>query len=66
VNAAARAARRGWDVPGRRRTDSGYGSVGRLLWVIESGAQVVLPTRISEPTSADPDPTLFDLEAVAS
>lgn len=63
LNAASRAARPGWDVPGRRRDNASYGSIGRLLWVVESGAAIVLPSRVSEPASAVPEPALFDLAA---
>lgn len=61
LNAATRAARTGWDVPGRRRDNSGYGSVGRLLWVIESSVPTPLPVRVSGPPSVEPDLTLFEL-----
>lgn len=66
VNTAVRVARTGWDVPGRRRDNAGYGSVSRLLWVAESGTVSVPPGRVSEPETACPDPMLFDLEGVAS
>jgi hypothetical protein len=66
LNAGARAPRPGWDTPGRRRDNSTYESVGRLLWWIESGIHAMLPTRIAEPPGADPEPTLFDCQAAAS
>jgi hypothetical protein len=44
LHAATRAARHGWDMPGRRRDDGDYEPVGRLLWVIEASGPVQLPT----------------------
>lgn len=60
LHAASRAARAGWDVPSRRRSEVAYQSVGRLLWVIE-GESATLPSEVSVPASVVPDAALFDL-----
>ena len=60
---ASRSPRAGWNMPSRWRSDAGYVPTGRLLWVVESGAAAPLPTGVSEPPGADPEPALFDLEA---
>jgi hypothetical protein len=56
LHAATRAARPGWDMPGRRRTDEAYLSADRLLWVVEA-EPVTLPT--VWPAVADAQPALF-------
>jgi hypothetical protein len=64
VHAATRAARSGWDMPGRRRSDEQYIAVDRLLWVVESAASVALPSRVSLPVDhATPAPDLFSVVA---
>jgi hypothetical protein len=62
LHAATRAARSGWDVPGRRRSDEGYVVVARLVWVIEANAVPGLPVRVSRPAGSDvPEPSLFEV-----
>lgn len=55
VHAATRAARAGWDMPGRRRDDSGYVPADRHLWVVESGVGATLPTVWPAPAEVEPD-----------
>ena len=64
VHAATRAARSGWDMPGRRRNNVGYVPVDRLLWVVESAPLVGVDLE-SPPVVAPDVPTLFG-QAVAS
>jgi hypothetical protein len=66
VHAATRAARDGWDTPSRRRDNVAYESVGRLLWVVDSGTDAALPSRISQPAATVPVPTLFSVEGMAA
>ncbi|MGX6605592.1 XF1762 family protein [Micromonosporaceae bacterium Da 78-11] len=65
IHAATRSARSGWDTPTRRRDNAEYGAVGRLLWVVESNVSAELPSRVSQPAQALPEPTLFDFEVAA-
>lgn len=44
LHAATRPARAGWDTRSRPRSDDGYRSVDRLLWVILAAERVQLPT----------------------
>jgi hypothetical protein len=64
VHAATRAARHGWDMPGRRRDESAYQAVSRLLWVVESPSALAV-SGMSRPPEVAPEPALFDLEAAA-
>lgn len=57
LHAATRSARRGWDMPGRRRDDSDYVAVDRLLWVIEAVKSIELPS--VWPAAAEDQPSLF-------
>ncbi|MFF0821170.1 XF1762 family protein [Micromonospora haikouensis] len=65
-HAATRAARSGWDMPGRRRSNDGYIPVDRLLWVVESTAAAGMPARVSRPAEVDPAPDLFTAAGVAA
>lgn len=58
LHAATRGARSGWDMPGRRRDDSGYVAVDRHLWVIESSVETALP--VVWPETVDAEPALFE------
>lgn len=61
VHAATRAARDGWDMPGRHRDNTDYISVDRLLWVIET-QRVPAPTMAATPAVvAVESPDLLDL-----
>ena len=67
LHAATRAARSGWDVPSRRRSNDRYLAVDRLLWLIESTSVGELPTRVSRPAQFEqPAPALFEVAGMAS
>jgi hypothetical protein len=53
LHAATRAARRGWDTPGRRRADEAYVCTDRLLWMVEA-EPVKLPTVWPAPAATQP------------
>jgi hypothetical protein len=61
LNVARRAARAGWNMPGRPRADDQYVSVDRLLWSIESGVPGTVPEKVSAPAEPAPAQTLLDL-----
>lgn len=66
LHAATRAARSGWDMPGRRRSDANYVAVDRLLWVVEAAAVGALPSAVSRRGPVPPDVDLFSAAGVAS
>jgi hypothetical protein len=67
VHAATRAARHGWDMPGRPRSENGYMSVDRLLWLAEVAAVGNAPLQVSRPAEAEAQTfDLFTAAGVAS
>jgi hypothetical protein len=67
LQVAHRPPRSGWDVPGRPRSNDGYVSVGRVLWMVRATSAATLPTLVAGGplVDAEPDPALFDLAVPA-
>lgn len=65
AHAATRAARHGWDMPGRRRDEADYQAVDRFLWLVESG--IAAPTDlVASLPEVDQIPALFDAAEAAA
>ncbi|GGM26574.1 hypothetical protein GCM10011608_09200 [Micromonospora sonchi] len=66
LHAATRAARSGWDMPGRRRDNGSYVPVERLLWLVESGAEASVPVLVSRRGNDVQPVDLFTAAGVAA